>query len=180
MRTFLRSVLSSLVLLAGIYSGVLFAASAESKSMDSQFIPKWYVKTTHPRLSVAKHHALKSKPRKIVTKKQPLKIKSTKVVRHRVKPTHYSKQMPHWRRRPLSYATVYPGSLRQNIQRIAGKYGWHRVIWRLSKDYRWVGKTRLSGYGLNGILVKLLKSYPVQAQLYEGNHILVIVPRALQ
>ncbi len=80
----------------------------------------------------------------------------------------------------LSQCVVYPGSLKSNIQRIASQYGWSRVVWTLPQDYRWVGKTRISGHSLSSILGKLLKDYPLQAQLYQGNHVLVITPRTLQ
>jgi hypothetical protein len=79
----------------------------------------------------------------------------------------------------LSNAVVHPGSLRLNIQRIADKYGWHRVVWMLPQDYRWLGETRIMAHGLPGILEKLLTSYPVQAEFYEGNHVLVIHPRTI-
>lgn len=98
--------------------------------------------------------------------------------KHKAKPNPLFASLQ--RHHSLSHCIVYPGSLQSNIRRIAGKYGWHRVVWALPEDYRWVGKTRISAQGLFGILEKLLKDYPLQAKFYEGNHVLVIIPRTIQ
>jgi len=74
---------------------------------------------------------------------------------------------------------IYPGSLKMNVQRIAAQHGWPRVVWTLPEDYRWVGKTRIKAQGIKNVLAKLLTNYPLQAQFYEGNHVVVIVARTI-
>src|ERR1700679_2149175 len=54
---------------------------------------------------------------------------------------------------------VYPGSLKENIERIASHYGWRQVVWDAPEDYRWVGKAHIKGENLEGILSKLLADY---------------------
>lgn len=75
--------------------------------------------------------------------------------------------------------TLTPGSLKVNIVRIAKKFGWQRVVWKPSNDYKWVGTTQVYGNSAQVIFRKILADYPLQAQFYLGNHILVIVPRTL-
>lgn len=84
------------------------------------------------------------------------------------------------RHHPLRHCVVHPGSLRANIERIAGQYGWHRVVWTLPQDYRWVGETRITAQGMSGLFTKLLGKYPLQAEFYQGNHVLVIIPRTIR
>ena len=72
-----------------------------------------------------------------------------------------------------------PGSLRTNIERLAHQFGWSEVVWDVSEDYEWIGKTSISGVDLNSILEKILVNYPLQATLYHGNHVLVISSRNL-
>lgn len=74
----------------------------------------------------------------------------------------------------------YPGSLKQNIERLAKQFGWNTVIWKLESDYRWTGKTQFINKDFSFILKQVLNGYPLQAILYQGNHILVIVPRNLK
>jgi hypothetical protein len=90
----------------------------------------------------------------------------------------------HWRRgrrgfcpRPLT-VMAYPGSLRNNIQRIAGYCGW-QTVWNPPCDYRWYGKTLIRGASLSDVFRKMLINYPVQAVFYRGNRILAISPRNL-
>jgi hypothetical protein len=78
---------------------------------------------------------------------------------------------------PMS-VTAYPGSLRNNIAHIAGRCGW-QTVWNPPYDYRWYGKTRISGMDLNDVFRKMLVNYPVQAIFYRGNRILAIEPRNL-
>lgn len=73
--------------------------------------------------------------------------------------------------------TFYPGSLKENIQRVAKECGWQVVIWKTPYDYNWVGTTHFADSYLPDILHKVLDSLPLQAIFYEGNHILVIAPR---
>lgn len=126
-------------------------------------------------------------PHKTTTHPVVVKHHPHLVVRHcqyHAKPKRKSKKnkivSAYRRHRHLATAVVYPGSLRWNVERIAHRFGWGRVVWNLSDDYRWVGKTRISAHGVTGIFEKLLKSYPVQADFYQGNHVLVITPRTLQ
>lgn len=83
------------------------------------------------------------------------------------------------RRRRSSRNTIYNGSLRTNIIRLARHYGWKRVVWSAASDYNWVGTTRIRANSLPNLLSKLLRDYPLQAQFYKGNHVLVIVARTL-
>ncbi len=76
-------------------------------------------------------------------------------------------------------ATLYPGSLKYNIVRIAQSFGWNTVVWSAPNDYSWVGTTTITASSFAGILRKLLVNYPLQAQFYQGNHVLVIAPRNL-
>lgn len=75
---------------------------------------------------------------------------------------------------------MYSGSLRANIIRLAHEYGWKQVVWTLPNDYRWVGDTVVDADTLPATLRVVLQNYPVQAQMYSGNHVLVIVPRTLR
>ena len=82
--------------------------------------------------------------------------------------------------KPLLTEIIYPGSIKNNVERIAAQFGWPQVVWNTKFDYRWVGKTEIHGNNLQGILDQLLAGYPLQAILYEGNHILAIYPRYLK
>ena len=76
--------------------------------------------------------------------------------------------------------TVMPGSLKGNIQRMAKKAGWPTFVWAVNGDYTWVGKTKMHAQSFAGIMQQLLKDYPVQANFYQGNKVLAIVPRTLR
>ncbi len=78
------------------------------------------------------------------------------------------------------HAEVYPGSLKLNVVRLARAYGWKHIIWESPDDYHWIGKVRVAARDLPDILKKILEDYPIQANFYEGNHVLVIVPRTIQ
>ncbi len=81
---------------------------------------------------------------------------------------------------PLYTVEIYPGSLKENIERICAHYGWRQVVWDVPQDYRWVGKAQISGENLIAVLRKLLNDYPLQAVFYEGNHVIYIHPRTLR
>ena len=81
--------------------------------------------------------------------------------------------------RPITI-TLNQGSLKQNVERIARANGWSNLVWKPRHDYKWTGTTKITAYSLQGIYKKMLQHYPVQAVFYEGNHVLVIVPRDLQ
>lgn len=76
--------------------------------------------------------------------------------------------------------TIYPGSLRDNIKRIAAQFGWHQVVWDVENDYDWVGKTHLEDCTLREALKRILRNYPLHAFIYEGNHVIAIEPRTLR
>ena len=83
---------------------------------------------------------------------------------------------------PPSYGYVVkmvPGSLKQNVVRIGHQYGWQTVVWNVADDYVWVGYATIRGNSLADIMQRILVDYPVQAQFYQGNHVLAIVPRNL-
>ena len=80
----------------------------------------------------------------------------------------------------ISRNTVYPGSLRDNVERIAAGYGWSEVVWSAPYDFNWVGQTNIHANSLSGMLAQLLKDYPLQAVFYRGNHVLLITPRTLK
>lgn len=98
-----------------------------------------------------------------------------KIPLHKIKP----KLIPHPAPAPLMSATVYPGSLKYNITRIAANHGWSTVVWNYPADFNWVGQTHITAHNLQNIFIKLLSNYPLQAQFYHGNHVLVIAPRNL-
>ncbi len=73
---------------------------------------------------------------------------------------------------------VYPGSLKANVTRIANLNGWHKVIWTMPYDYKWVAsETRFVAPSLAQGFEQLLAPYPVQAIFYKGNHVLVLKAR---
>ena len=80
----------------------------------------------------------------------------------------------------LQSVTIYPGSLKSNIERAAHELGWSQVVWNLPNDYRWTGVTVVRAGNLQDLLNQLLRDYPMQAVFYLGNHVLVIQPRTLK
>ncbi|MCH9743799.1 MAG: toxin co-regulated pilus biosynthesis Q family protein [Gammaproteobacteria bacterium] len=111
----------------------------------------------------------------------PLNMNLFFPMRHHALPTPVEHKHKH--HHPLvivkKAAVIYPGSLKNNITRIASGFGWDQVVWKLPSDYQWVGKTRIVAHNMQGIFQKLLSDYPVQAVFYRGNHILLIRPRTL-
>lgn len=77
----------------------------------------------------------------------------------------------------VSVYTLYPGSLKENIQRLANQFGWTTVKWLAPYDYQWTGTTAVTATNLNQLLQKILPDFPLQAVFYQGNHILVIRAR---
>ena len=73
--------------------------------------------------------------------------------------------------------TLYTGSLRDNIARVAHRYGWKKVVWLPKHDYRWVGQTSVKRSSVYTVFSRVLKEYPLQAVFYKGNHVLVITSR---
>jgi hypothetical protein len=76
-------------------------------------------------------------------------------------------------------ATLYPGSIKSNLVRVAHRFGWNTVVWTPSEDYLWVGHTRICAISVQALFDRIMIRYPLQAQFYMGNHVLAIVPRNL-
>ena len=72
------------------------------------------------------------------------------------------------------YAVSISGSLKENIERIMGRYHW-KVIWKAQYDYNFDG--RVTGSSLQNVMEKLLKPFPLQAVMYTSNRTMAIVPR---
>jgi len=75
------------------------------------------------------------------------------------------------------YAISISGSLKQNLERIFGRYHW-KVVWKAPYDYNFDG--RITGASVPDVLEKLLKPFPLQAVMYTSNRTMVIVPRLKQ
>lgn len=72
------------------------------------------------------------------------------------------------------YAVSICGSLKENIERIMGRYRW-RVIWKAPYDYNFDG--RVTGSSLPNVIEKLLKPFPLQGVMYMSNRTLTVSPR---
>lgn len=72
------------------------------------------------------------------------------------------------------YAVSISGSLKENIERIMGRYHW-RVVWRAPYDYNFDG--RVTGSSLPNVMQKLLQPFPLQAVMYMSNRTLAVIPR---
>ncbi|MBA3661304.1 MAG: hypothetical protein H0W64_06230 [Gammaproteobacteria bacterium] len=73
------------------------------------------------------------------------------------------------------YAVSISGSLKENLERIMGRYHW-RVIWKAPFDYNFDG--RVTGASLPNVVEKLLEPFPLQAIMYMSNRTVTVVPRA--
>lgn len=72
------------------------------------------------------------------------------------------------------YAVSISGSLKENLERIMGRYHW-KVVWKAPFDYNFDG--RVTGSSLPNVIEKLLQPFPLQAVMYMSNRTLAIVPR---
>lgn len=72
------------------------------------------------------------------------------------------------------YAVSICGSLKENIERIMGRYHW-RVVWKAGYDYNFDG--RVTGSSLQNVIQKLLRPFPLQAVMYMSNRTLVVLQR---
>lgn len=72
------------------------------------------------------------------------------------------------------YAVSISGSLKENIERIMGRYHW-KVVWKAPYDYNFDG--RVTGSSLPNVIEKLLQPFPLQAVMYMSNRTVKIVPR---
>jgi hypothetical protein len=75
---------------------------------------------------------------------------------------------------------LIPGSLKANIENIAQKNGWHKVIWNAHNDYNWVAYTQIEKPSLVAVMETLLEGYPLRAIFYQGNRVLVIETRTVR
>jgi hypothetical protein len=72
------------------------------------------------------------------------------------------------------YAVSISGSLKENLERIMGRYHW-KVVWKAPYDYNFDG--RVTGSSLPNVVEKLLQPFPLQAVMYMSNRTVAIVPR---
>ena len=72
------------------------------------------------------------------------------------------------------YAVSISGSVKENLERIMGRYRW-KVIWKAPYDYNFDG--RVTGSSLPNVVEKLLKPFPLQAVMYMSNRTIAVVPR---
>jgi hypothetical protein len=78
-------------------------------------------------------------------------------------------------RLPPVYAVSISGSLKENIERIMGRYHW-KVVWKSPYDYNFDG--RVTGSSLPNVVEKILQPFPLQAVMYMSNRTIAIEPRA--
>jgi hypothetical protein len=72
------------------------------------------------------------------------------------------------------YAVSVSGSLKENLERIMGRYHW-KVVWKAPYDYNFDGK--VTGSSLPNVVEQLLKPFPLQAVMYMSNRTIAVVPR---
>ncbi|MEO8400601.1 MAG: TcpQ domain-containing protein [Gammaproteobacteria bacterium] len=72
------------------------------------------------------------------------------------------------------YAISVSGSLKENLERIMDRYHW-KVIWKVPYDYNFDG--RVTGTSLPNVIEKLLKPFPLQAQMYMSNRTMTVTQR---
>jgi hypothetical protein len=87
----------------------------------------------------------------------------------------FPRQYAHLGRPARVYAVSISGSLKENIERIMGRYHW-KVIWKAPYDYNFDGK--VTGSSLSNVIEKLLQPFPLQAVMYMSNRTLTVVPRS--
>lgn len=73
------------------------------------------------------------------------------------------------------YAVSISGSLKENLERIMGRYHW-KVVWKAPYDYNFDG--RITGSSLPNVIEKLLQPFPLQAVMYMSNRTLAVVSSA--
>lgn len=72
------------------------------------------------------------------------------------------------------YAVSISGSVKENLERIMGRYHW-KVVWKAPYDYNFDGQ--VAGATLPSVVEKLLQPFPLQAVMYMSNRTVAIVPR---
>ena len=77
----------------------------------------------------------------------------------------------------ITMLTLEPGTLKENIERINQTlpYPWD-IKWKGNNDYRVIGSATVMGKDLYEALDKILQYYPLRAEFYTKNHVLLIVP----
>ena len=95
-----------------------------------------------------------------------VKVQAKPIAKQAIKPRVFSVQ-------------IQSGSLKRTTSNLAKKFGW-KLLWHVPNDYDWTGTVTLKGNNLPAILRQLIgDNFPVQANFYQGNKILVITPRNL-
>jgi hypothetical protein len=72
------------------------------------------------------------------------------------------------------FAISISGSLKENLERIMGRYHW-KVIWKAPYDYNFDG--RVTGSSLPNVVEKLLQPFPLKAVMYMSNRTLTVVTK---
>lgn len=72
------------------------------------------------------------------------------------------------------YAVSISGSVKENLERIMGRYHW-KVIWKAPYDYNFDGQ--VTGASLPSVVEKLLQPFPLQAVMYMSNRTVAVVSR---
>ena len=72
------------------------------------------------------------------------------------------------------YAVSISGSIKENLERIMGRYHW-KVIWKAPYDYNFDG--RVTGSSLPNVVEKLLQPFPLQAVMYMSNRTVTVISR---
>src|SRR5688572_2798093 len=72
------------------------------------------------------------------------------------------------------YAVSISGSVKENLERIMGRYHW-KVVWKAPYDYNFDG--RVTGSSLPNVLEKLLQPFPLQGVMYMSNRTVMVTQR---
>lgn len=86
----------------------------------------------------------------------------------------YPNQFAHLGTPAPVYAVSISGSLKENLERIMGRYHW-KVIWKAPNDYNFDG--RIAGSSLPNVVEKLLQPFPLQAVMYMSNRTMTVVAK---
>lgn len=72
------------------------------------------------------------------------------------------------------YAVSISGSVKENLERIMGRYHW-KVVWKAPYDYNFDG--RVTGSSLPNVIEKLVQPFPLQAVMYMSNRTVMVTQR---
>lgn len=111
--------------------------------------------------------------------RQPFFHAQTRYYKEAAIPSAYSSvampnQYAHLGSQAPVYAVSISGSLKENIERIMGRYHW-KVIWKAPYDYNFDG--RVTGASLPNVVEKLFRPFPLQAVMYMSNRTLTVVQK---